>query len=300
MTTRSVTKPLLQSTAKAAEVYDFRRPTTLAREHSRVLELALETFARQWGTQLTAKVRVRSQVTFEYVLMHTYDEYAASLPSTTAMVLLAVEGQDSKAVLQLPTTAALSWFSHMLGGNGSHAETERKFTQIEQSLLRRLMADAIDDLRYSFGPLLAADITVDSIHHNSQFAQAAATSELMIVASFTVQVGERAAQTTLAIPADILLGQLGTANPVVALVDASELLLAQVSHVPVEVSLQFPEKRVRPADILALAVGDLISLGHAGHKPLDIAVDGHTLARAAVGATGARLACVITDIQEKN
>ena len=122
----------------------------------------------------------------------------------------------------------------------------------------------------------------------------------MIVASFTVQVGERSAQTTLAIPADILLGQLGAANPVVALVDASELLLAQVSHVPVEVSLQFPEKSVAPGRHPGPRGRRPDPSGHAGHKPLDIAVDGHSLARAAVGATGARLACVITDIQEKN
>ncbi|GAB3127278.1 flagellar motor switch protein FliM [Glaciibacter psychrotolerans] len=300
MTTRSEVKPTLPSTAKDAEVYDFRRPTTLAREHSRVLELAFETFARQWGTQLTAKVRVRSQVNFEFVSMHTYDEYAASLPSTTAMVLLALAGHDSKAVIQLPTLTALGWFSHMLGGNGSHNETERKFTQIEQSMMRKLMADAIDDLRYSFGPLLSADIVVDSIHHNSQFAQAAATSELMIVASFTVQVGERASHATLAIPADVLLRQLGAANPVINATDAADLIQNQVSHVPVDVAVQFPGKRVWAADILALAVGDLIPLGHAGHKPLDVAVDGHTLAYAAVGATGSRMACVITEIQENN
>ena len=75
-----------EAAAVEATVYDFRRPTTLAREHSRVLELAFETFARQWGTQLTAKVRVLSQVECLSVQMQTYDEYAASLPATTAMV----------------------------------------------------------------------------------------------------------------------------------------------------------------------------------------------------------------------
>uniref|UniRef100_UPI0037045857 hypothetical protein n=1 Tax=Vibrio cidicii TaxID=1763883 RepID=UPI0037045857 len=81
----------LQAPAPDLPVYDFRRPTTLAREHSRVLELAFETFARQWATQLTAKVRVLSQVTCDSVAMQTYDEYAASLPATTAMVLCELE-----------------------------------------------------------------------------------------------------------------------------------------------------------------------------------------------------------------
>jgi flagellar motor switch protein FliM len=77
--------------SKSIEVYDFRRPTTLAREHARVLELAFETFARQWATQLTAKVRAKSTAVSDSLEMKTYDEYALSLPSTTAMVLCAVE-----------------------------------------------------------------------------------------------------------------------------------------------------------------------------------------------------------------
>jgi flagellar motor switch protein FliM len=68
------------------DVYDFRRPTTLAREHSRVLEVAFETFARQWGTQLTANTRTRCLVSFRQVVMLSYNEYAASLPAATTMV----------------------------------------------------------------------------------------------------------------------------------------------------------------------------------------------------------------------
>ena len=94
--------------AKSIELYDFRRPTTLAREHARVLELAFETFARQWGTQLTARVRVLCTVTCEQVVMATYDEYAGSLPAKTAMVLCTVAGLEARAVIQFPTTSALA------------------------------------------------------------------------------------------------------------------------------------------------------------------------------------------------
>jgi flagellar motor switch protein FliM len=160
----------------AVEPYDFRRPTTLAREHSRVLELALETFARQWGTQLTAKVRVISQVTFEQIVMVTYDEYASSLPPTTAMLLCDLQGFDARAVIQFPGSAALAWVSYMLGSNTAQVVPERKFTQVEQALVRRLFDDALEDLRYSLGSLLVAAISIDTIQYNSQFAQAAATS----------------------------------------------------------------------------------------------------------------------------
>jgi flagellar motor switch protein FliM len=280
-------------TRKNVDVYDFRRPTTLAREHSRVLELAFETFARQWGTQMTAKVRVVSHVTSEQVSMATYDEYAASLPPTTAMVLCEFEGSAAKAVIQFPTSAALSWVTYMLGGNASKQVDDRKFTQIEQALVRKLMEDALEDLRYSLGRLLVTSIAIDTIHYNSQFAQAAATTELMIVARFEIRVGENSTHATLAIPADVLLPQLGEANPTSTTANAKELMRSQLAHTPVELALQLAPVNVKPNVVLRLAVGDLITLPHPTHRPMNIAVDGQPLAQAAVGANGSRLACVV-------
>ena len=279
--------------APVVELYDFRRPTTLAREHSRVLELAFETFARQWGTQLTASVRVVSQVSCEQVVMQTYDEYASALPSMTAMVLCTLGSTDAKAVLQLPAAAALGWVTYMLGGSRPKLVDERMFTQIELALLRKLFDDALEDLLYSFGPLIVTPIAVDGIQYNSQFAQAAATGDLMIVATFTVRVGDTTSTATLAIPAEVLLPQLGEANPTSPAADAKDLIAAQLGGVPVDLALRLTPAQVTPAKILGLAVGDVLSIPHPEHRPFEIAVDGQVLARGAVGANGARLACVI-------
>ncbi|MCT9622739.1 hypothetical protein, partial [Curtobacterium sp. C2H10] len=214
----------MTETLPAPEVYDFARPSTLAREHARVLELAFETFARQWGTQLTAKVRAVSQVTCEQVQMTTYDEYAASLPALTGMVLLPIADVVPKGVLQVPLDAALTWVSHALGASKPLPTPDRTFTPIEQALVRKIVEDALDDLRYSFGGLLAHDVTAGGFQFNSQFAQAAQKGDLMIVASFTIRVGERVAPGTLALPADAVLPQLGEAAAHVTPADARALV----------------------------------------------------------------------------
>ncbi|MGH3705228.1 MAG: flagellar motor switch protein FliM [Agromyces sp.] len=287
-----------RESTRPIDAYDFRRPTTLAREHSRVLELAFETFARQWGTQLTANVRARSHVAFDQVTMHTYDEYAASLPSSTTMVLCRVGADSEKVVIQFPAVAALTWLAHMLGGTGEHAEPERTLTEIEQGLLRALVDDLLDDLRYSLGRLLPGDLAVDTVHHNSQFAQAAATSELMIVAAFVVECGERSAPATLAFPAELLLAGLGDANPVVATEHARALIAGQLELTPMPFAVQLPPIAVKPRDVLALAVGDMIPLAHAAHSPFHVTVDGQFVGRAAIGRAGGRLACTITETLE--
>jgi len=298
--TPPVQTPAFARTDAVVEPYDFRRPMTLAREHSRVLELAFETFARQWATQLTAKVRVLSQVTCEQVVMLTYDEYASRLPQATAMVLCALSDTAPKGVIQFPMSAALAWVTSMLGGSSGVQAPERTFTPIEHALIRRLMDDALEDLRYSLGPLLVAAIRVDAIQYNSQFAQAAATNEPIIVATFALHVGESVCEATLALPASALLPQLGDAYPASTTADARELVTAQLTRVPVDVSLRLEPAAVRPSTILNLAVGDVLPLPHPRHRPLDVAVDGHTVATAALGASGSRLAGVVVSTKDDN
>ncbi|WP_442213881.1 flagellar motor switch protein FliM [Specibacter sp. RAF43] len=283
---------------RAVEVYDFRRPTTLAREHSRVLELAFETFARQWGTLLTTNIRAGSAVVAENVKMVTYDEYAASLPAATAMVLCEVEGQEAKGVIQFPTEAALFWITRMLGGSPVVPLPNRKFTLIEQSLVKRLMDDALEDLQYSFGSLLSAAPTVHGIHFNSQFAQAAATNTLMIVADLSVTVGEHTWAATVALPAESLLKQMGSNSPRSDRAAAPAQMRAQVSRVPVDVELSIGPVAVRPRVILNLAVGDVVLLEHAVGRPFELALAGESVARA-VGVThGSRQAGQIVSIEE--
>lgn len=279
-------------------VYDFRRPTTLAREHSRVLELAFETFARQWGTQLTAKIRVMSQVTLENVCMQSYDDYVAGLPPATTMVLCEAEGHGARAVIQFPSADALNWVSHMLGSPGASDAPERKFTRIEQTLVRGLMDEALEDLHYSLGALLQRQLVVSGIQHNSQFAQAATKSEVVIAAVLRVRVGERSTMATIAVPAEMLLPQLGEANPRSPVENAAELLTEAIAGVPVDVAMVLGPAFVTPGTILDLAVGDVLPLPHPVHRPFELSVDGRRLGTAAAGTRSGRIAAVVVSTEE--
>ena len=278
--------------------YDFRRPTTLAREHARVLELAFETFARQWGTQLTAKIRVMSQVTLESVSMASYDDYVAGLPPATTMVLAEAAGHEARTVIQFPAAAALNWISLMLGSPVATDVPERKFTRIEATLVRGLMDEALEDLHYSLGALLQHQLTVAAIGHNSQFAQAATKSEIVIIAALRMRVGERSALATVALPADLLLPQLGETNPRSAVEDAPGLLAEAVAGVPVDLSMALVPAQVLPGTILGLAVGDVLPLPHPVHRPFELSVDGRRLGTAAAGTRSGRIAAVVVSTEE--
>lgn len=284
--------------SRKVEVYDFRRPTTLVREHHRILEMAFESFARQWGTQLTARVRVVSQVSLAAVAMRTYDDYVAELPVTTTFVVCELEGIGPRAVLQFPHTDALTWIAHMLGAGPTIPVVDRKFTDVERTLVTSLLTETLRDLRHSMGRLLENPLRISSIQHNSQFAQAAPTAELMIVAELDLRVGERACRATLAVPSVALLPHLGEANPADDPADATRRTRQHVARSLVDVTVELTGASMTPTEVLDLAVGDVVHVPHAQSRPLDVIVDGHVLARGAVGSSGSRLACRIVTTEE--
>ncbi|MEN1976982.1 FliM/FliN family flagellar motor switch protein [Cellulomonas sp. P4] len=290
------------------EPYDFRRPMTMAREHARVLEMAFETFARQWGNQLTARLRAMAQVTLDGLSLTSYDEYVRTLPGTTAMMLCTIEQTRQTAVVQVPVSTTMVWIDFLLGGPGSGDPREdRELTEIELTLLRGVMQAALGDLGYAFSALAPLDVTFRSVQYNPQFVQAVPASDAVLVATFQMRVGEREDLATVMFPAELLLAAVRQADGSngrsledqraheVALAD----LEAAVEEVPVEVAVRFAPVVVRPRDVVDLAVGDVVPLSHPSSQPLDVVVDGVVLARAAAGNNGSRLACMVVTVEEK-
>ena len=291
------------------ETYDFRRPMTLAREHGRVLEMGFETYARQWGTLLTSRLRVGAGAQLESVELRTYDEYVRSLPQMTVMVLCTVEQGRSTAVLQLPLDSTMIWIDYLLGGPGLKFDMpDRELTEIELHLLQDLLRHALRDLTYAFAAVCPLDVSIKSVQYNPQFVQAAAATEAVIVASFELTVADRTSIATLMLPADLLLTSLRagdtldnrSAEEVAEHDDALERLARQVQEAPVEVSVRFRPLTIAARDIAGMGVGDVIPLRHPGDQPLDVVVDDVVLARAAIGSNGSRLACVVVTSEEKS
>jgi flagellar motor switch protein FliM len=281
---------------------------TLVREQARLLEMAFETFARQWGTHLTARLRVMSQVTMDELTLRTYDEYVRQLPPTTAMVLCTIEETRQTAVMQFPVGTAMVWIDYLLGGAGRGDEREgRELTEIELTLVRDLLRPALGDLSYAFASLLPLDVSIRAVQYNPQFVQAVGASDSVLVASFTIRSGEREDTATFMVPAELLLAALRNAEgsdarsteerraQEAALIDLETAL----QRVPVDVSVRFSPVTVRPPDVMNLAVGDVLPLSHPSSKPLDVVVDGVVLARAAAGNNGSRLACMVVTVEEK-
>jgi flagellar motor switch protein FliM len=283
-----------------ARTYDFRRPTKLSREHVRVLQIAQENFARQATTVLTTLLRTGARVELAGIEQFSYDDYLATLPSPVFVVTFTIEPLAGKGMLAYPLDMAMASVDHMLGGSGNTQQPNRPMTGMETTITTHLLNRLLDEFAASFAPITERQPAMDSIEYNPQLAQAAAGSDTVMVATFTMGIGKREGEATLVLPFSSFAQSLNNAaSPQLSesalrkRQRAAEALAERLNLVPVDVSVRFAPLSVSSADLLSLAVGDVLLLRHPRDAPLEVTTNDATFAYAIASNHRRRLAAAI-------
>ncbi len=292
-----------RSRSSGPQPYDFRRPTKLSRENVRMLQVAYETFGRHWSTLLTSTLRVVCQATLLSIEQITYDEYVSGLSNPTCMNLLEIEPLSGVGVFELSTTTAMTAIDHLLGGPGGTTQPQRALTDLERPLFNGLLERALSELRYAMEPIVRFQPRLASTEYNPQFAQAASASDMVIVASFELHQGDEESIASLCFPyaslapyLDAASGRSVTSDRERAIRDAAAIAIrAGLAEVPVDVAVRFDALTVTPKDLVGLAIGDVLPLGHPTSRPLSVTAADIVFASAVPGAQGKRLACLVVE-----
>lgn len=286
--------------------YDFRRPIQLSREHSRILQIGFDGFARQATTVFTSSLRTVCQISLAAIDQRSYAEYVDSLEAATYLTMFSADPMPGLGVLEIPLVATMSCVDHMLGGPGNAEQPQRPLTEIESGVIGGLIERLLGEMRYSLAGIVPLEPAVTGIEYSPQFAQVAGAADVMVVASFDLRVDERAHRMTVCLPFSGLLPHLTSAAAPAPASDrerakraqAAEMLKDRFSTVPMDVAVRFRPTQLGPDALSALQVGDVLRLTHPASAPLDVTVDDTTFAHATAGAQGQRLAALIVARKE--
>ena len=290
------------------EVYDFQQPMTLTREHNRSLEMAFQTFARQWGTMLSSRLGALTSFTLDAVEMRSYDDHIQSLPQTTTTVVIQVEPSRTPAILQIPNDATMTLIDCLLGGPATTLDMPfREMTDIEWKLMRDMLDMAVGELTYGLQPIAPMTFDERSVKYNPHFIQLIPATEPVLVARFDMAIGPVQSPITLMFVAEALLSELRSADDMGGRSDeelrehaaAVELLADRINEVPLPVAVRFRGRSMGARDVSLLEVGTVIPLHHPADRPLDVVVGDVVLAHAAIGVNGTRLACLVVSTEEE-
>ncbi|MGY1708629.1 flagellar motor switch protein FliM [Geodermatophilus sp. SYSU D00758] len=281
-------------------VYDFRRPTKLSREHVRVLQIALEGFARQATTVLTTMLRTGARMELVGIEQHSYDDHLATLPETCFLATFSMEPLGGKGLLAYSLDTAMAMVDHMLGGAGGAEQPARPMTVMETAITRHLLDRLLQDLGTAFSHVTDVQPALEDIEYDPQLAQAAGGSDTVVVTTLALSVGSRTSEATLVLPFssfatalhDAASPQLSESAQAVRR-RAQQALAERLGMVPVDVGVRFTPLEVSSEDLLSLDVGDVLLLRHPQDAPLEVTTNDVTFAYAIASNHRRRLAAAI-------
>lgn len=291
-----------------ATTYDFRRPTQLSREHTRLLEVCLDGFARQMGTVVTSALRTVCTAQLVDVAQRTYAEHVDTLEVQTFAVTVRAEPLPEPVLLDLPLAAVMSAIDHMLGGAGTGEQPRRVLTELESAVVQDLLSGLLGQLGRSLRDIVATTPELVGVEYDARLVQAAAPGDAVVVATFDLAIEERRHRVTLCLSLAGLHPHLVRAAAPAPVTErerqqrsrAAELVDRRFQDVPVDAAVRFRPTRLAPDALTALAVGDVVRLAHRATTPLDVVVGETTFAHATAGTHGSRLAALVVGTTKEN
>jgi flagellar motor switch protein FliM len=269
------------SPASAAEVvtrYDFRRPDRISAQQLRSVHLLHGSFANDAGTWLSAFLRTTTELALLDVDQMSCSEFVSSLSEFTAAYALGLGSIGAFPTLAFSPDVAFTMVDRILGGAGATVTPNRPLTEIEQNVMDSVVTLLLDQLTTAWRSVGV----VFSIHARDTrpaMLPMARPNEIVVVLSFTLKVADTRGTLRLAIPASVF-DAVGDAfvkappdSPRPRTDEQSAWLQTNLSRVPLAVTAQL-ETMLAARDLMELAPGLVLSLGHHSNQPVTVNVCG--------------------------
>lgn len=180
------------SNSKEAQVknYDFARPAKFSKEHLRTLEIIFEHYGRLLYTNLPAYLRKNVQVEVMNSEAVAYSEFANALSNPVLLGIVDFAPLSGTMIMELAPNLGYAIIDRLLGGAGETLEKKREFSEIELTILERIISICIDLLREPWQNVVELSPRLEKIETNSQFAQIISPSEMIAIITLNLRIGD--------------------------------------------------------------------------------------------------------------
>ena len=181
---------LLTDKEKTVSKYDFRRPDIVSKDQMRTLQMLHKTFCRFLTTNLSTYLRSIVEVNLVAVDQLTYGEFNMSLSNPTCINVFSIKPLEGRAVLEINPILVHSIIDRLLGGAGEPPAVMHALTDIEQSIVSRVIDIVLEWLGESWKSIIEFNFQVEEREVNPQFVQIVAPGETVILISCEMKVGQ--------------------------------------------------------------------------------------------------------------
>ncbi len=302
--TLKVDEVISEEKKKKVKPYDFRRPNKLSKDQLRTLVMLHENFARLLTTSLSTYLRsmVRAQVVSIDQL--TYEEFTKSLNNPTVMNIVSLKPLEGNVVLELSPQLAFAVVDRLLGGQGNAVDKIRELTDIEQTVIKRVILKTFTNLTEAWKAVIELDPHFESLETNPMFTQIVPPADMIILVTLEVRIAEAFGMMNICMPfvviepiMDQLNAQLwftrkdsGTSSQTIA------ALQNRLGQAQVQVAVELGHAQIKVGELLNIAIGDVIELDQSVKGLMDIKIGSQVKFRGSPGVFGSRMAVQIGQI----
>lgn len=178
------------SEEKKVKNYDFSRPTKFSKEHLRTLEIIFEHYSRLISTNLPVYLRKNVQVTVASSETNTFSEFTNALSSPVILGIVNFAPLNGSIIMDLATNLGYAMLDRMLGGSGLPLEKSRDFSDIEQSIIEKILVMFTQLLRDPWKNVIDISPLLSRMETNPQFAQVIAPNDMVAIVTLNMKIGD--------------------------------------------------------------------------------------------------------------
>ncbi|MDR1935663.1 MAG: flagellar motor switch protein FliM [Candidatus Accumulibacter sp.] len=248
--------------------YNLGTQERIVRGRMPTLELINERFARYLRIGLFNYMHRTVEVSVGPIRVQKYSEFIRNLVVPTNLNLVAAKPLRGTSLFVFDPNLVFIVVDNMFGGDGRfHTRVEgREFTGTEQRIIRGLLNIVFTEYARAWNPVYNISFEYIRSEMNSQFANIATPSEIVVSTTFSLEFGGTAADMYICFPYSMLepirdllysamqSDQLSTDQHWI------RMLRKQLKDAEVEIVATLGTSSITLGEILKLKVGDIIPL----------------------------------------
>ena len=292
------------SSDKQIKNYDFKRPTKFSKEHLRTLEMIYEHYGRLLSTNLPVYLRKSVQVTVASSETVIFSEFTNALSNPVILGIVNFQPLNGTIIIELASQLGFAMIDRMLGGTGNPLEKNRDFTEIEMTIVEKMMVVCMQLMREPWRNVVDLNPVMERIETNSQFAQVIAPNDMVAIVTLNVKIGDVEGFMNICLPFFTLESVMDKLNTKFWYAnmqkqneeDFEEYIEALIKRVDVPIKAVLGKAQISVNDFVNLQVGDIIRLNSGVDDDLKVYVGNLEKFTALPGSNKDRYAVRVTSV----
>lgn len=289
---------------KQVKNYDFSRPAKFSKEHLRTLEIIFEHYGRLISTNLPVYLRKNVQVNVASSETVTFSEFTNALSNPVILGIINFSPLAGNIIIELATNLGYAIIDRMLGGLGAPLDKNREFSEIELSIIEKIMAVCMQLMREPWKNVLDINPMLDRLETNPQFAQIISPNDMIAIVTLNMKVGDVEGFMNICLPyftLEDIMDRLNTKYWYANMQerhddDYEQHIESLIRRVDVPVKAVLGRSKVSVNDFLGLQVGDVIRLDSRVESELNVYVGNIRKFTALPGASKDHYAVRVTTV----